>query len=230
VFSLRSLPFFLALLFVAPVATGWKHDVRADVLAARGVVVPEPPVQIERAGLEPFSIAQYQITPAAEFSLKARVLSAATYDTGREADLSPVDLALGWGPMSDSAVLNEIRITQGERRYYYHWSGAIPRANIVEHSTNMHVIPANDEIRKMLSTVRQGQIVELQGYLVRVRGADGWQWKSSLTRADTGDGACELMWVKTLRFILPTDPMGLIAGAETPNPGPLSVSAAISTP
>jgi hypothetical protein len=179
-------------------------------------------VQVVRAGLEPFSIQQYEITPAAEFSLKARVLSAATYNTGREAELSPIDLALGWGPMSDSAVLNDIRITQGERRYYYHWSGAIPRSHIVEYSTNLHVIPATDEIRQTLNTVRQGQIVELQGYLVRVRAEDGWQWKSSLTRADTGDGACELMWVKSLKFLGPAEPVTRLAGADALEADPVS--------
>jgi hypothetical protein len=34
---------------------------------------------------------------------------------------------------------------------------------------------------------------------VRVEAADGWSWTSSLTRDDTGPGACEVMWVDWLR-------------------------------
>jgi hypothetical protein len=41
-------------------------------------------------------------------------------------------------------------------------------------------------------------VVALTGYLVEVRGPDGFRWRSSLTREDTGNGACELVWVEKL--------------------------------
>ena len=31
--------------------------------------------------------------------------------------------------------------------------------------------------------------------LVAAQGDDGWQWRSSLSREDSGDGACELIYV-----------------------------------
>jgi len=49
-----------------------------------------------------------------------------------------------------------------------------------------------------LLRIRAGQIVSLAGYLVEVRGPNGMRWRSSLTREDTGAGACELVWVETL--------------------------------
>jgi hypothetical protein len=30
------------------------------------------------------------------------------------------------------------------------------------------------------------------------RAPDGWRWRSSLTREDTGAGACELVWVERI--------------------------------
>jgi hypothetical protein len=62
----------------------------------------------------------------------------------------------------------------------------------------MHMIGATDVIERKLKSVRAGQIVKLSGYLVEARGADGWIWRSSLTRDDTGAGACELVWVTEL--------------------------------
>jgi hypothetical protein len=50
----------------------------------------------------------YRIAPLATFDIRARVISSARYRFGRESDLSPVDLVLGWGAMSDSAVLKQI--------------------------------------------------------------------------------------------------------------------------
>ena len=38
----------------------------------------------------------------------------------RESDLAPVDLALGWGRMSDEAILKDIQISQSGRFYFWH--------------------------------------------------------------------------------------------------------------
>ena len=34
--------------------------------------------------------------------------------------------------------------------------------------------------------------------LVEVRGADGWTWRSSLSREDSGNGGCEVVYVCAL--------------------------------
>ncbi|NNF04719.1 MAG: hypothetical protein HKN17_09645 [Rhodothermales bacterium] len=142
---------------------------------------------------------EYLIEPVARFEVEARVLGTERYRQGREADLSPMDLALGWGPMSDQSVLDKIRITQFRRFYYWQTdSMPIPRRDIVRHSSNMHLIPANDEVRKHLLRVRDGEIVRFSGYLVNLRAPDGWRWSTSTSRTDTGNGACELIWVEQL--------------------------------
>jgi hypothetical protein len=60
------------------------------------------------------------------------------------------------------------------------------------------MIPADAQIEKTLKSIRPGQIVKLSGDLVQVNADDGWHWKSSLTREDTGAGACEVIYVKTI--------------------------------
>jgi hypothetical protein len=188
------------LLLIAMTAGAWSHFSSRPISHADGPLAPKAPVQVNRSDLPSFSMKDFRITPAAEFSLEARVLSTEAYHVGREADLSPIDLALGWGPMSDSAVLDRLKISQGNRFYFYRWSGlpTIRPSEVVEHSANMHMIPASDEIKRRLDKVREGQIVALSGYLVRAQAPDGWQWNSSMTRSDSGKGACELVWVKSL--------------------------------
>jgi hypothetical protein len=34
--------------------------------------------------------------------------------------------------------------------------------------------------------------------VVSTRDADGWRWDSSLSREDSGPGACELVWVEAV--------------------------------
>jgi hypothetical protein len=60
------------------------------------------------------------------------------------------------------------------------------------------MIPANNQIEAQLKSARVGQIVAFKGQLVEVKANDGWHWKSSLTRNDTGAGACELVFVESL--------------------------------
>lgn len=123
------------------------------------------------------------------------------YHFDRESDLVPVDLTLGWGPMSDTDVLSKVSISQGGRFYYWRVNEfAIPRREIEINSANMHLIPADAVVEKVLKRVRVGNIVHVSGYLVEARAGDGWRWVSSLMREDTGAGACELIWVEQVEL------------------------------
>ena len=68
-------------------------------------------------------------------------------------------------------------------------------AEIVRSSANMHLIPADAAVAQALRGVRAGQHVRIDGWLVQADAPDGWRWRSSLTREDSGGGACELVYV-----------------------------------
>ncbi len=162
-----------------------------------GVIAPQNPVQQKIFQAEPFDYKEFKITPLAKFSIEARVLSQARYYRGRAARLAPVDLALGWGPMSDENILKSIDISQSSRCYlWYVKTYPIPREDIISHSANMHLIAANSDVEHKLKKTRKGALVKFSGYLVNVKCDDGWHWNSSLRRDDAGCGACELVWVE----------------------------------
>ncbi|MDR3685068.1 MAG: hypothetical protein P4L11_15170, partial [Geothrix sp.] len=69
-------------------------------------------------------------------------------------------------------------------------------SEVVSHSANMHLIPSSESVARRLLSVKPGQLVELRGQLIRADGKDGWRWVSSLSRTDTGDGSCEVVWVE----------------------------------
>jgi hypothetical protein len=179
----------------------WHYWHTRPVGHAPGITAAADPQQFDIENGTPFTFKGYRLTPLAGFRVEARVLGAEHYRLGRESDLSPVDLALGWGPMSDSSVISRLRISQGNRFYYYSWEGAppIPPPDIVTHSANMHMIPADAMLEKRLEAVRPGNIVEIQGQLVAIEAKDGWRWRSSMSRSDTGNGACEVVWVKDVQ-------------------------------
>lgn len=147
----------------------------------------------------PFALNGYQVRPLARFAVRARVLGREGYMVGREADLSPVDLALGWKRMADPAVYEPLNITQGGRWYRYSWSNQppIPVQEIIESSANMHMIPANEAVERALKKASKGSYVRITGKLVEVTHPSGWRWTSSLTRSDSGANSCELIYVET---------------------------------
>ena len=165
--------------------------------------IKKPPIQKDfKEVVTPIKMGNYYVTPIAEFQAAARVLGAKHYGFGREADLSPVDLALGWGAMSKDAVLNEIDIKQRNRFYYWRVDAfPIPRKEIETSSANMHFIPATKLVRKKLEQIDKDDKVKFKGYLVRIEATDGWNWVSSTTRGDTGDGACEVILLDDIKLL-----------------------------
>src|SRR5262249_54757581 len=88
-----------------------------------GLLVKEPPEQTALASpVAPWNVDRYKLSPLARFHVRARVLSTERYRFDAGADLSPIDFALGWGAMSDTAVLDRLSIGQGMRFYSYAWS------------------------------------------------------------------------------------------------------------
>lgn len=162
-----------------------------------GVLAPEEPVQGPPGDPAEWTYRDHQFRSLATFELHARVLSRERYRFDRAAELSPLDLALGWGRMSDSSVLARIQVRQDNRWYY--WSAPrlpIPEAEIGSHSANMHMIPATPRVKDQLLDLRVGQAFRLRGQLIHADGRDRWTWTSSLSRLDTGEGACEVIWVE----------------------------------
>ena len=72
----------------------------------------------------------------------------------------------------------------------------LPEDVLNSHCANMHMVPADKGVEKQLKSVDVQDVVDMSGYLVEITGPNKFKWRSSLTRTDTGNGACELMWVQ----------------------------------
>jgi hypothetical protein len=167
-----------------------------------GITAPEQPKQNNLIYPKDWKVGEFTIQGLAEYNIKARVLSRNNFSFGEESNLSPFDLALGWGPMSDQSIIDKIDISQSNR--WYHWKAdklPIPAREISLNSANVHIIPKDERIEEKFDNVYKGSLVEMKGFLVKVTKEDGWHWKSSLKRDDTGGGSCELLWVEELNIM-----------------------------
>lgn len=162
-----------------------------------GVLVADEPQQTLVANGEKIQSGRWTLTVRATYRITARVLGRETYNFDAMSDLVPQDIALGWGPMSDSRVLRSLEMSQENRFFNWRISARtlIPMPVIVTHAANTHVIPATSAIARQLLRLRPGEVVTLSGDLVDAKRDDGRWVNTSLTREDTGAGACEVMWV-----------------------------------
>lgn len=159
-----------------------------------------PPVQEPLASdaPRPFMHKGHVVQPRALYSIEALVLSTMRYRVDDNAEVSPLDFALGWGPMADKSVLDELRVRQNDRYFFWSSSGPlpVPREDIEESAANTHLAWGDEAVGDVLDDVDEGDVVRLGGLLVDVTFEDGHEMKTSLTRADRGGGACEVMWVE----------------------------------
>lgn len=183
---------------------GWNWFSNRPVHPPDGVLAVGDPVQTEAPGTEKVQVGRWSLTVRAEYRITARILARERYHFDTLSDLVPEDLALGWGPMSDNRILRSLDIYQANRFYFWRASthSAIDKDSIITHSANTHVIPQNPLIARQLSRLRPGQVVTLAGELVDGVRDDGARINTSLTRNDTGAGACEVLLVSDVTTTL----------------------------
>lgn len=148
----------------------------------------------------------WSLQPRARWTVQARVLARRDYADDMAA-IAPTDLVLGWGPMRSPEAAQALNVRQQDR--FYHWwvrRFPVPRRDIERHTANVHVIPAGAAIAAALAAVRPGAVLRLGGRLVDARSPERQHWPTSLSRDDTGAGACELLLLESVER-LPADAM-----------------------
>ena len=165
-----------------------------EIAQRPGMLIKSEPIQLDFPPMHFTETAGWSLSRLASFHIHGRVLGVKRYRDDRSI-LSPVDVILGWGPMSDTAVLSKLSISQGSRMSYYEFDGNPPISEneIVTHSANIHIIPADVEVARFFDKLRVGELVNLRGNLVTA--ANGAEvWRSSLVRNDMGPNAGELLY------------------------------------
>jgi hypothetical protein len=141
----------------------------------------------------------FRLVPRASYDVAARVASTERYRAGLSGDLLPWDFALAWGATSREPAWSHISYVQTGR--FYNWSTrdrGLDPAYVSSHTANTHLIAATERVASVLSLVHRGDVLRLEGDLVDVDGPGGFVWRTSLTRTDTGPGACETLYVRAI--------------------------------
>jgi hypothetical protein len=160
----------------------------------------EPPVTFEKKGHEVL------LTPRATYRITGYAVETSRHLLDEWDYVLPMDLALVWGPLADPAVLARMKFHLSGRyvSWWHDGGGPMYQQQILEsHLANNHLVPATDDVAKELARIRVGDLVTLRGKLVdvEIRDRSGkvvHRSRTSLSRTDTGSGACEQVWVEAV--------------------------------
>jgi hypothetical protein len=188
-------------LTAAAIAAVWWFSSWRSIAHAPGVLIPVQPLQAPVGNYSLPEIEGWKLRAVADYELRGRVLGTKRYHTGASADLVPIDVAVGWGPMSDTRILDALTLSMGNRFFFYEWENEPPLSDeeILRNVSNNHVIAANDQVRRVIANLRPGHLIYLRGYLVDATKPGEGNWITSRRRDDRGNGACEIFYVETAR-------------------------------
>jgi len=161
------------------------------------------PIQFDRTDYH------YDVTPLFDYEISGLVVHKMNYSwftIDRSETIFPTDLCLIWGDNLKNQVHREatVRFSQDCRFCNVEWRGNVP-FNLQQLSNN-HLLLNRPDLEKRLAAVLTGDQITLRGKLVNVKatltGKAGRHdsaavtWNTSTTRADTGAGACEVIYVE----------------------------------
>lgn len=172
-----------------------------EVVHGPGVVAPDPPVQ-ESLSEDEIRYKNFTLKPKARIAFRGRVLSIKKYYFDTFADLTKTDVVFSWKAMSDERNLKTLMVRQEDRSFYWEMTKPpISRQNMWKQAANMHLIGPTEEMRDKINSLRKGQVVKIEGFLVNAESSKGWTLKTSLSRDDIGDGSSELVWINKMNIL-----------------------------
>lgn len=161
----------------------------------------------------------YDVEPQYEYELRGMVVSYRQHDgdsrmhRASNDHLNVADLCVVWGKTAASPHLSDISFWNGIFTCNFSTSSqeaweSVDTAQI----SNNHLVTDDDVIRSEVRRVSIGDQIRIRGWLSSY-GAEGGPGKrgTSTTRTDTGDGACETIFVREFEISKPAQNLWRLA-------------------
>lgn len=153
---------------------------------------------------------RYNVAPEYTYELNGVVVSYRHHEGtsrmhSRARDhLNMLDVCVVWGDNAGNPALQEFDFWNGiftcnfKTRDHDAWMSFRPRQ-----LSNNHLVSDDELIRKKVKDVAIGDQIRVRGYLASYGNAEGGRRGTSTTRTDTGDGACETIYVREFEILEP---------------------------
>lgn len=189
-----------------------RHDFPPLYEANRNI--KHPPIQTETTK-KTFKIKksnnQYWIEPLFEYSLTGLVVSYRLHDLkggihkrwGENGDnLNIADICVVWGKNINHSILNEIFFYNADYTCFLEWQsqsvGDLFQRNAL---SNNHLLTEDKRIIQTINNIQIGDQIEIKGLLAKYGDNEGEIRGSSITRDDSGNGACETIYLSDFKIL-----------------------------
>jgi hypothetical protein len=202
---------FVICLVTLPIA--WlKTDTLPEVLSFSSALAAEPrqveikqaPLDVEEGGVS------YHVEPVYRYALDGMVVSYRVHDADHllhriwNDHLNVADLCVVWGHDAGGVDLHAFDFANGEFTCTFQTrSNKEWHAFRLDQISNNHLITADPLLRAKIGDVAVGDQIHLEGYLASYSNASGFHRGTSTTRKDTGNGACETVYVTAFDIVDP---------------------------
>ncbi len=164
-------------------------------------------------GKRPFDVVfnevDYRVEPEYKYDITGMVVSYRHHNEDNSRmhalandHLNMLDVCVVWGDNPANERLDKISFWNG--LFTCNFKTRDPQAwdafNLDQISNN-HLLSDDEFIRRQVKKIRIGDQVRIRGYLAGYTSAGGSKRGTSTTRTDTGDGACETIYVEDFQVV-----------------------------
>jgi hypothetical protein len=169
----------------------------------RQQAIAESPMTVAVDGVE------YRIEPSHRYAIDGLVVSYKVHDGDHllhrlwNDHLNVADVCVVWGNNVSGLDLQAFDFSNGEFTCSYRtrdeqaWRRFRP-----DQISNNHLITEDLVLRHLIGTLAVGDQVHLEGYLARYSNQSGFSRGTSTTRTDTGNGACETLYLTSVSTLV----------------------------
>lgn len=156
-----------------------------------------------------FNDVEYLIEPEFEYDITGMIVSYRHHDNNSRMHrlandhLNMLDVCVVWGDNTASE-LHKIDFWNGifTCNVFTRDQAAWDSFDMNQLSNN-HLISGDDYIRDRVKDIQVGDQIRVSGFLASYSSAQGGKRGTSTTRTDTGDGACETLYVERFQIVQP---------------------------
>ena len=209
---LKLLPRVLLLLGALLTAYGYRHKGALSDLSLSPSQLSDDPTQLD-IDEDPFPLryhgTTYTLEPLADYEFAGLVVSRNDisafddiYHTSDSVDV--VDVCVVWGENIKPSLLSQFNFWSEPWSCNYQTDSRTAAQQFTSHQlSNNHLLPATEGIAAQLASIRIGDQVRIRGKLVDYYpdGNEDRRRQSSTTRTDTGNGACEVVYVEGVNIL-----------------------------
>ena len=198
--------------FVVLLVSFWNRNALPRNVDFRPEVLEEPlQTQTRQSAFDAtYNGVDYRVEPEYEYALTGMVVSYRHHDGNsrmhfRANDhLNMMDVCVVWGDTATSQLLHKIKFWNGIFTCNFQTGNQQAwEAFNVQQISNNHLISDDLTIRDQVKDIRIGDQIQVRGYLASYSNEAGGKRGTSTTRTDTGDGACETVFVEQFAIIGP---------------------------